>query len=136
MADSLSLALMVLPESLSPEQRASFRLREVFDEPYERIAEIIGTSEQNARQLVTRARRRLRNGPRFEVSREQREKLATRLFAAVEEGDLEGLEGLLARDVVLRGDGAATRRPARMCAPRPRQGRAYADRRGLRGFRP
>src|ERR671923_1622671 len=58
MADSLSLAFLVLLESLSPEQRAAFLLREVFDEPYERIAEIIGTSEQNARQLAARARTR------------------------------------------------------------------------------
>ena len=57
MADSLSLAFLVLLESLSPEQRAAFLLREVFDEPYDRIAEIVGTSEQNARQLATRARR-------------------------------------------------------------------------------
>src|SRR5881409_3746582 len=54
MADSLSLAFLVLLESLSPEQRAAFLLREVFDEPYDRIAEIVGTSEQNARQLATR----------------------------------------------------------------------------------
>jgi RNA polymerase sigma factor (sigma-70 family) len=59
MADSLSLAFLVLLESLSPEQRAAFLLREVFDEPYDRIAEIIGTSAQNARQLATRARRRV-----------------------------------------------------------------------------
>ena len=52
MADSLSLAFLVLLESLSPEQRAAFLLREVFDEPYDRIAEIVGTSEQNARQLA------------------------------------------------------------------------------------
>jgi RNA polymerase sigma-70 factor (ECF subfamily) len=106
MADSLSLAFLVLLESLSPEQRAAFLLREVFDEPYDRIAEIIGTSEQNARQLVTRARRHVEGRrPRFEASREQREELATRFFAATEEGDLEGLEELLAQDVVLRGDG-------------------------------
>ena len=55
MADSLSLAFLVLLESLSPEQRAAFLLHEVFEEPYDRIAEIIATSEQNARQLVTRA---------------------------------------------------------------------------------
>ena len=91
MADSLSLAFLVLLESLSPEQRAAFLLREVFDEPYDRIAEIIGTSEQNARQLVTRARRHVEERrPRFEASREQREQLATRFFAAAEEGDLEG----------------------------------------------
>jgi RNA polymerase sigma-70 factor (ECF subfamily) len=106
MADSLSLAFLVLLESLSPEQRAAFLLRDVFDEPYDRIAEIVGTSEQNARQLAARARRQVQERrPRFEASREQREALATRFFAAVEEGDLEGLEELLAHDVVLRGDG-------------------------------
>ena len=106
MADSLSLAFLVLLESLSPEQRAAFLLREVFDEPYDRIAEIIGTSEQNARQLATRARRHVdERRPRFEASREQRDELATRFFAAAEEGDLQGLEELLAHDVVLRGDG-------------------------------
>jgi RNA polymerase sigma-70 factor (TIGR02957 family) len=106
MADSLSLAFLVLLESLSPEQRAAFLLREVFEEPYDRIAEIVGTSEHNARQLVTRARRLVeQRRPRFETSREQREQLATRFFAAAEEGDLQGLEELLAHDVVLRGDG-------------------------------
>jgi RNA polymerase sigma-70 factor (TIGR02957 family) len=105
-ADSLSLAFLVLLESLSPEQRAAFLLREVFDEPYDRIAEIVGTSAQNARQLATRARRHVEERrPRFEASREQREELATRFFAAAEEGDLEGLEQLLAHDVVLHGDG-------------------------------
>src|SRR5918992_2367033 len=76
-ADSLSLAFLVLLESLSPEQRAAFLLREVFDEPYDRIAEIVGTSEQNARQLAARARRHVEEQrPRFEASREQREGLA------------------------------------------------------------
>jgi RNA polymerase sigma-70 factor (TIGR02957 family) len=106
MADSLSLAFLVLLESLSPEQRAAFLLREVFDEPYDQIADIVGTSEQNARQLAMRARRHVEERrPRFEASREQREELASRFFAAVEEGDLEGLEELLAHDVVFRGDG-------------------------------
>jgi RNA polymerase sigma-70 factor (TIGR02957 family) len=106
MADSLSLAFLVLLESLSPEQRAAFLLREVFDEPYDRIAEIVGTSVQNARQLATRARRHVEERrPRFEASRAQRDELAARFFAAVDEGDLEGLEELLAHDVVLHGDG-------------------------------
>jgi RNA polymerase sigma-70 factor (ECF subfamily) len=105
-ADSLSLAFLVLLETLSPEQRAAFLLREVFDEPYDRIAEIVGTSEQNARQLAARARRHVEERRvRFDASREQREQLATRFFAAVEEGDLDGLEELLAHDVVLHGDG-------------------------------
>jgi RNA polymerase sigma-70 factor (TIGR02957 family) len=106
MADSLSLAFLVLLETLSPEQRAVFLLREVFDEPYERIAEIVDTSEQNARQLAVRARRHVEERrPRFEASREQRELLASRFFAAAGQGDLEALEQLLARDVVLHGDG-------------------------------
>jgi RNA polymerase sigma factor (sigma-70 family) len=106
MADSLSLAFLVLLESLSPEQRAAFLLHEVFDEPDDRVAEIIGTSKQNARQLVTRARRHVdERRRRFDTSREQQEELAARFFAAVDEGDLEGLERLLAHDVVLRGDG-------------------------------
>jgi RNA polymerase sigma-70 factor (ECF subfamily) len=106
MADSLSLAFLVVLESLSPEQRAAFLLREVFDEPYHRIAEVVGTSEQNARQLAARARRQVdERRPRFEASREQAEALASRFFAAADDGDLEGLEALLAHDVVLRGDG-------------------------------
>jgi RNA polymerase sigma-70 factor (TIGR02957 family) len=105
-ADSLSLAFLVLLETLSPEQRAAYLLRDVFDEPYDRIAEIVGTSEQNARQLATRARRHVEERrPRFEPSLEQRDELATRFFAAAEEGDLQGLEELLAHDVVLHGDG-------------------------------
>ena len=106
MADSLSLAFLVLLESLTPEQRAAFLLHEVFDEPYDRIASILETSEPNARQLVTRARRHVQERrPRFDASREQQEQLATRFFAAAQDGDLEGLEHLLAHDVVLRADG-------------------------------
>ena len=132
MADSLSLAFLVLLESLSPEQRAAFLLRDVFDEPYDRIAEIVGTSEQNARQLATRARRHVeQRRPRFEASREQQEELATRFLAAAEEGDLEGLEELLAHDVVLRGDGGG-KAPA---AARAVHGRARVARMLIAGFR-
>jgi RNA polymerase sigma-70 factor (TIGR02957 family) len=132
MADSLSLAFLVLLESLSPEQRAAFLLHEVFDEPYDRIAEIIGTSEQNARQLASRARRHVEERrPRFEASREQREELAARFFAAAEEGDLEGLEELLAHDVVLRADGGG-KAPA---LARAIHGRGRAARTLIAGFR-
>jgi RNA polymerase sigma-70 factor (TIGR02957 family) len=131
-ADSLSLAFLVLLESLSPEQRAAFLLHEVFDEPYDRIAEIIGTSSQNARQLTTRARRHVEERrPRFEASREHREQLATRFFAAAEEGDLQGLEELLAQDVVFRGDGGG-KAPA---APRAVHGRARVARLLIAGLR-
>jgi RNA polymerase sigma-70 factor (ECF subfamily) len=106
MADSLSLAFLVLLESLSPEQRAVFLLREVFDYPYERIAEIVGKSEANVRQLAMRARRHVEDGRvRFDASREQREQLADRFFAAARDGDLPALEALLAEDVELHGDG-------------------------------
>ena len=132
MADSLSLAFLVVLESLSPEQRAAFLLHEVFDEPYERIAAIVDTSEQNARQLVTRARRHVQERrPRFESSREQQDALATRFFAAAEQGDLEGLEELLAHDVVLHGDGGG-KAPA---ITRALHGRAKVARSLIAGLR-
>jgi RNA polymerase sigma-70 factor (TIGR02957 family) len=106
MADSLSLAMLVLLESLSPEQRAVLLLRDVFDYGYDEIAGIVGKSEANVRQLASRARSHVEEGrPRFQTSREQREALAARFFAAVQEGDVAGLEALLAHDVVLTGDG-------------------------------
>jgi RNA polymerase sigma-70 factor (TIGR02957 family) len=106
LADSLSMAFLVLLESLSPEQRAALLLRDVFDYGYAEIAEIVGKSEDNARQLAARARRHVEEGrPRFEASREQRQELAHRFFAAVREGDVGQLETMLAEDVVLHGDG-------------------------------
>lgn len=106
MADSLSLALLVLLESLSPEQRAVLLLRDVFDYGYDEIARIVGKSPDNVRQLASRARAHVEQGrPRFQTSREQRDELARRFFAAVEDGDVAGLEALLAHDVVLTGDG-------------------------------
>jgi RNA polymerase sigma-70 factor (ECF subfamily) len=106
LSDSLSLAFLVLLESLSPEQRAVFLLREVFDYGYGEIAEIVGKSEDNTRQLAARARRHVEERrTRFDASREQREALADRFFAAAQEGELEALEALLAEDVELYGDG-------------------------------
>ncbi len=106
MADSLSLALLVLLESLSPEQRAVLLLRDVFDYGYDEIAAIVDKSEPAVRQLAVRARSHVEQSrPRFQTSREQREELARRFFAAVQDGDVAGLEALLAHDVVLTGDG-------------------------------
>ena len=105
-ADSLSVAMLVLLETLSPEQRAAMLLRDVFDYGYPEIAEIVGKSEDNVRQLATRARRHVQQRrPRFQTTREQRDELARRFFAAAEQGDLAGLETLLAHDVQLSGDG-------------------------------
>jgi RNA polymerase sigma-70 factor (ECF subfamily) len=105
-AESLSLAMLVLLESLSPEQRAVLLLHDVFDYEYPEVAQIVGKSEDNVRQLGARARRYVRERrPRFHASREQQQELARRFFAATQDGDLAGLEALLAHDVVLTGDG-------------------------------
>ncbi len=106
MADSLSLAMLVLLESLSPEQRAVLLLHDVFDYGYPEIAAIVGKSEANVRQLATRARKHVEHRrPRFRTTREQRDELARRFFAATEQGDVAGLEALLAHDVELTADG-------------------------------
>jgi RNA polymerase sigma-70 factor (TIGR02957 family) len=105
-ADSLSLAFLVLLESLSPQQRAAFLLREVFEYPYVEVAEIIGTNVDSTRHLVARARSHVKERrPRYHASRRQREDLAQRVFGAAERGDLRALETLLAQDVALHGDG-------------------------------
>jgi len=105
-ADSLSLAMLVLLESLTPEQRAVLLLHDVFGYDHAQIAEIIGKSADNVRQLATRARRHVeQRRPRFQTTREQRDELAARFFEAAEQGDLAGLEALLASDVQLTGDG-------------------------------
>jgi RNA polymerase sigma-70 factor (ECF subfamily) len=105
-ADSLSLAMLVLLETLSPEQRAALLLHDVFDYGYPEIAAIIGKSEDSVRQLATRARRHVQQRrPRFQSTREQRDELAQRFFEAAEQGDLAGLEALLAHDAELIGDG-------------------------------
>ena len=106
MADSLSVAMLVLLESLSPEQRAVLLLHDVFDYDHAQIAQIIGKSEGNVRQLATRARRHVeQRRPRFQTTREQQHKLAARFFEASEQGNLAALEVLLASDVQLTGDG-------------------------------
>jgi RNA polymerase sigma-70 factor (ECF subfamily) len=106
MADSLSVAMLVLLESLSPEQRAALLLHDVFDYGYPEVAQIIGKSEDATRQLASRARRQVgERRPRFQSSREHRDELVQTFLAAARQGDLDGLEALLANDVVLSGDG-------------------------------
>jgi RNA polymerase sigma-70 factor (TIGR02957 family) len=105
-AESLSVGLLVVLETLTPEERATFLLHEVFDYPHARIAEILGKSDAAVRQLAVRARKRVgEREPRFETSREQRERLVSRFVEAFDEGNLEALEGLLAAEVTLRTDG-------------------------------
>ena len=106
LADSLSLAMLVLLERLSPAERAAYLLREVFGYEYAEIAGIIEQSEVNSRQLVSRARKHLEaSRPRFDTDEAARDALLERFLAAAEEGDLEGLETLLAEDAVLYADG-------------------------------
>jgi RNA polymerase sigma-70 factor (ECF subfamily) len=119
-ADSLSMAFLVLLESLTPVERAVFLLREVFDYGYDEIATVVGRSEDNCRQIAVRARRQIdAKKPRFEASRKRREELAQRFFDAVTKGDTDGLVGLLAADVAAYGDGGG-KAPA---FPRPVYGR-------------
>jgi RNA polymerase sigma-70 factor, ECF subfamily len=105
-ADSLSLAFLVLLESLGPVERAVFLLREVFDYGYDEIAAVVGKSPDNCRQVAVRARRQVQaRKPRFEASHRKRRELARRFFEAVQADDTQGLVGLLADDVVVYGDG-------------------------------
>jgi RNA polymerase sigma-70 factor (TIGR02957 family) len=114
MSDSLSMAFLVLLESLTPTERAVFLLREVFGYEYAEIAEITGKSEPNCRQIFTRARHHIDEGkPRFEASRAQRDEVARRFFEVAVGGDLNGLLELLAPDVVAIGDGGGKGRALR-----------------------
>ncbi len=106
LADSLSMAFLVMLENLSPVERAVFLLREAFGYDYGEVARIVGKSEQNCRQIFVRARRHLGGQrPRFSTSRARGEELARRFFAAAAGGDMNSLLELLAPDVVFYGDG-------------------------------
>ncbi|WP_406436437.1 RNA polymerase sigma-70 factor [Streptomyces sp. NBC_00631] len=105
LADSVSMAALLLLERLSPLERAVFVLREVFDFGFPEVASAVGRSEAACRQLAVRARRHMAEGrPRFEPDRQERDELAARFFDALHEGDLAGLQKLLAVDVSLVGD--------------------------------
>lgn len=106
LADSVSMAALLLLERLSPLERAVFVLRQVFDFGFEDIAAAVGRSEAACRQLLVRARRHMEAGrPRFAADRQEREELASRFFDALREGDVAGLQELLAADVSMVGDG-------------------------------
>lgn len=106
MAESLSLAFLVLLETLSPLERAVFLLRQVFDYEYSEIASVVGKSEANCRQVFSRARKHIAaRRPRFEPSRQEREKLARQFLSTCKAGSLPDLEAMLAADVQFHGDG-------------------------------
>ncbi|WP_225826466.1 RNA polymerase sigma-70 factor [Streptomyces naphthomycinicus] len=106
LADSVSMAALLLLERLSPLERSVFVLREVFGFGFDEIATAVERSEAACRQLLVRARRHMRAGrPRFAVDRQDRQELATRFFDALRDGDVLGLRNLLAADVQMVGDG-------------------------------
>jgi RNA polymerase sigma-70 factor (TIGR02957 family) len=106
LADSVSMAALLLLERLSPLERAVFLLREVFAFGFDDIAAAVGRSEAACRQLLVRARRHMEAGrPRFEADRQERQELASRFFDALKDGDVDGLQDLLAADAQLVGDG-------------------------------
>jgi RNA polymerase sigma-70 factor, ECF subfamily len=106
LADSVSMAALLLLERLTPLERAVFVLREVFGFGFPEIASAVGRSEAACRQLAARARRHMDAGrPRFEADRREREELAARFFDALREGDIDGLTELLAADVEMVADG-------------------------------
>ena len=105
LADSVSMAALLLLERLSPLERAVFVLREVFGFGFPEVASAVGRSEAACRQLAVRARRHMDAGrPRFEADRRERDELAARFFGALSEGDVAALQELLAADVQLAGD--------------------------------
>jgi len=110
LADDLSVALLRVLEQLSPEERAAFLLRQVFDHDYADIAAALGKSEAACRQLVHRASLRVKPqgaqpAPRFPVPRERHRALLARFMQAAQQGDRASLQALLADDVELMGDG-------------------------------
>ncbi|MFJ9595607.1 RNA polymerase sigma-70 factor [Streptomyces virginiae] len=105
LADSVSMAALLLLERLSPLERAVFVLREVFAFGFDDVAAAVGRSEAACRQLLVRSRRHMDAGrPRFTADRGERRELATRFFDALKNGDVGGLQNLLAADVQLVGD--------------------------------
>ncbi|NUR24570.1 MAG: RNA polymerase sigma-70 factor [Catenulispora sp.] len=105
LADSVSMAALLLLERLSPLERAVFVLREVFGFGFPDVAHAVGRSEAACRQLAVRARRHMDLGrPRFEADQKEREELAARFFSALRDGDVTALRDMLAADVQMVGD--------------------------------
>jgi RNA polymerase sigma-70 factor (ECF subfamily) len=106
LAESVSIAMLTVLETLTPTERAVFVLREVFDTPYDEIAEAVGKSAAAVRQVAHRAREHVAaRRPRMAVSRTEQQVVVERFVAAVTQGDLQGLLDVLAPDVVLVADG-------------------------------
>ncbi|MGW0495793.1 RNA polymerase sigma factor SigJ [Streptomyces sp. NPDC003007] len=138
LADSVSLAVLGVLESLSPLERAVFVLREAFGFPYADIAAMLDRGEPAVRQPAGRARKHVgERRPRYEVDPAQRRDLTERFLAAAADGDLEGLMALLAPEVRLVGDsGGKSRAPLRVLRSADKVGRFLvgAARKGVADF--
>lgn len=113
-AEALGFAVLLLLEKLSPTERAAYVLREAFDYSYDQIAHTIRSTETNARQLVTRARKHISDGRRKAVSSSQQKRLLNAFIVASQKGDLPALEKLFAADVVSYADGGGAVHVARL----------------------
>ena len=112
-SESLSMAFLLLLEHLSPVERAVFLLHQVFDYDYAEIAEIVGKSQENCRQIARRAREHLHaHRPHYDVSFDQQEQLTHQFIRACTSGDMDGLLALLTDDVILHSDGGGKVRAA------------------------
>src|SRR5712672_3414551 len=110
--EALKLAVLVLLEKLTPTERAAYVLREAFDYPYDQIADILKMEEANVRQLVSRARKHISDGRRTSVSSNEQRRFLEAFIGAAQKGDMAGLEGLFAEDVVSYSDGGGLVRAA------------------------
>jgi RNA polymerase sigma-70 factor (ECF subfamily) len=114
LAESVSIAMLTVLETLTPTERAVFVLREVFDLPYDEIAEALGKATPTVRQVAHRAREHVAaRRPRMRVDRTEQQRVVERFLAAVTTGDVQGLMDVLAPDVVLVADGGGVAQAAR-----------------------
>jgi len=113
-AEALEFAVLLLLEKLSPTERAAYVLREAFDYSYDQIAHILRSTEANARQLVTRARKHISDGRRKQVSSSEQRRLLNAFIVASQKGDLPALEKLFTSDVVSYADGGGAVHVARL----------------------
>jgi len=112
--EALGFAVLVLLEKLSPKERAAYVLREAFDYSYRQIVDILHMDEANTRQLVSRARKHIADGRRTPVSKDEQRRLLGAFIDAAQKGDMAGLEGLFAEDIVSYSDGGGIVRAARL----------------------
>lgn len=124
-AEALESAVLLLLEKVPPRERAAYVLREAFDYPYAQIADILETTEANVRQMVSRGRKHLRSHRREPVDAAEHRRLLDAFVRAAQDGDLRGLEAVLADGVVSRSDGAGI---VKLAARRPMEGREQVAR--------